>query len=432
MSKQGNIRSAIVSFAAALEMLRGRRARVLLMMLQFTIGFCALAVLAVLIVKSSAVVRAMELTFNPTNVLGLGNYITDSARRTSTEAIVPDEIPALEAVPGVRRAAVFWDGLAFMSTGADGPERPIKIYLVNDAFESLVRLRVTKRFSPDVPERVTGSSEAGDAWAFLTNVALAELAGPGGVIPDTVVFRLAPDEYVRSVRLAGTVADPTAGWPECSARLDEFAQGVPALVMDFGQVAMWAGPAAFPDFSNSVWLVLEDRADADTVGEAVNQWYSDTHPDTGHYIGILSIKDAIAECALIKQPPVIAAAGLSALLLILTGLGFAGHTMYTASARRSEWALRMAVGATRGHLVAQVIIETFLVILVSAAIGTALVAGFVPMITRGGGWWQSTRWVGSTAVAVVAALAVLCALAAAYPVHRVSREEPSSILKEDL
>lgn len=429
MSRQtDNMRSAIAPFSAALEMLRGRRARVLLMMLQFTIGFCALAVLAVLIVKSSAVVRAMELTFDPTNVLGLGNYITDLTRRTSTDAIVPDEIPALEAVPGVRRAAVFWDGLAFVSTGANKLERPIKIYLVNDAFENLVHLRVTKRFSPDAPERVTG----GSAWAFLTNAALAELAGPGGAIPDTVVFRLPPDERLYPIRFAGTVADPPAGWPECSAKLDEFAQDVPALVMDFGQVMMWAGPMAFPDFSNSVWLVLDERADANTVGEAVNQWYSDAHPDTGHYIGILSIRDAIAERASIKQPSVIAAAMLAGLLLTLTGLGFAGHTMYTASARRSEWAFRMAVGATRGHLVAQVVIETLLVILASAAVGIALTAGFVPMITRGGGWWQSTRWLGPTAVIAVGASTALCALAAGYPVQRVSREEPSSILKEDL
>lgn len=436
MFRRESMGSVMAPIVSAMQMVAARRSKTALMALQFVAGFCALAVLSVLITKSMIMARSIDLTFASSNVLALFNLRVRSGM--PIEAITPHDLPSIEAIPGVRRAAVMWTKQAYVSSDGSS-EMPIDVYLINDAFEDLTGVRITKLFAPEAPERIAGAVSGekphNQAWAFLTKAGAAQLAKLVGQDVSAVRLRLYRHEVL--VRFAGTVADPPAGWPGYGPDLREFVRAKPAIVMDVAASGLMDDPEMndpklLSNFTNSVWLILHDSVDAKKVGDSVREWHRSNNPDSPGTIGYNVLKNEIEQVQVIGDASVNGIAVVSILLLTLSGLGFAGHTMFSVSSRRSEWALRMATGATKGQLMAQVVIETLLVLLLAAAISIGLVSGFVPTITEGGGWWQDTGWFGSTASVLLVASIILCALAAADPVRRVARVECASILKEDL
>lgn len=431
MIKRRSASPLMAPFVSATQMVVARRSRTTLMMLQFVAGFSALVVLSVLLIKSMAVARSVDLTFTSPNVLALFNRRISSGM--PMEAIVPRDLPRIESIPGVHRAAVMWRKQAYLRS--DGfSEMPIDVYLINDAFENLVGARVSRLFSPDAPRRVTGTESHNQVWAFVTRAGVARL--PESIRQGAGTMSLRLERRELTVTLAGVIDDPPAGWPD-GPDLRSFVRGQPAIVMGVESSGLLDSPETddrmvLTGLSNSVWLVLHDGVDAKEVGDSVYQWHRNNYPDSTGTIGYNVLEDEIENVMVVGEPLTNSVAAVSFLLVTLSGLGFAGHTMFSVSSRRSEWALRMAIGATRGQLAAQVIIETLLVLLLAAVVSITLVGGFVPSITKGGGWWQDTRWVGWVAVVLMSVSIVLCTLAAIYPVRRVLKADCSSILKEDL
>ncbi|HAI85920.1 MAG TPA: hypothetical protein DCL63_02880, partial [Firmicutes bacterium] len=431
-----SIGAVMAPVVSAVQMVVARRSKAALMAFQFVAGFCSLVILSVLLVKSMEVARSVNLTFTSPNVLALFDLRVRSG--IPVEAITPHDLAEIEAIPGVRRAAVMWNRQAYVCS--DGfSEMPIDVYLINDAFEDLVGARITKLFAPEAPERIAGAGSGvklqNQAWAFLTKAGAAQLAKLVGQGAGTVRLRLCRHEF--SIRFAGTVADPPAGWPEYGPDLREFVRAKPAIVMDVAASGLMDDPETndpklLSNFTNSVWLILHNGVDAKKVGGSVREWHMSNNPDSPVTIGYNVLKNEIEQVPVIGDSVANGVAAVSILLLTLSGLGFAGHTMFSVNSRRSEWALRMAAGATRRQLMAQVVVETLLVLVIAAAVSVGLVSGFVPSITKSGGWWQDTGWFGWTAAVLAVASIVLCAVAAANPVRRVARMECSSILKEDL
>jgi ABC-type antimicrobial peptide transport system permease subunit len=123
------------------------------------------------------------------------------------------------------------------------------------------------------------------------------------------------------------------------------------------------------------------------------------------------------------------AASLGVLALILAGLGLYGVTAYAISRRRTEIAVRMALGALPGRVTTLVLARVWL------QVGLGIVAG------TGISLWAS-RFVGGLIyglsphepATLVGAAVLLCAMgtaAAWLPARRAARMDPVAVLREN-
>jgi predicted permease len=117
------------------------------------------------------------------------------------------------------------------------------------------------------------------------------------------------------------------------------------------------------------------------------------------------------------------------LALLLAGLGIYGVTAYGVTRRRTELAIRLALGASPGSIVALVARQTLRRLAVGIAIGLAFaywLSRFVATLLFG------VEPLGPLSVlAVVAALAAAGGIAAWAPLVRAARVQPASLLRAD-
>jgi putative ABC transport system permease protein len=117
--------------------------------------------------------------------------------------------------------------------------------------------------------------------------------------------------------------------------------------------------------------------------------------------------------------------------LALVGVGVYGVMAYAVSRRAQEFAIRMALGATRADVLRIVVRAGIGLLAAGIAVGLAvsqatnrLVASYVAMSPGGGEPW----WTGLGAVAVIAVVGLAACL---IPARRVARMDPSAALRPD-
>ena len=119
--------------------------------------------------------------------------------------------------------------------------------------------------------------------------------------------------------------------------------------------------------------------------------------------------------------------GLGAVALLVGGIGIANTMVISVLERRSEIGLRRALGATRGHVRAQFLVESLLLAAAGGLAGIvvgALVTGAYAS-TRG---WTAVVPPEALAGGVGAALAI-GAFAGLYPARRAARMSPTEALR---
>ncbi len=402
-----------VSLTTAFQMLAARSVRTAVATAQFTVGFAALVVLVAGILTCHAVTAALSSTFQPTSVIGL--YPVLSGGTGHEVFISPDDFAALSDLRGVAKAAVVWYGTATLSDG-----RQIRTVAVNEAAEDIIGLRVVEAWK-DAPSRV---SQSGRNAVFLTRQAIEMLGGAGLKAPSRGALEFALLGRTFSANVHGIVA-PRRGWPPrpLPGGLASIEIDLPAIVLGYEAVRDIAR------LENAIWLELEPGIEVQEATEALASWHLRSHPESNLKLGVVSIEDEIARQAATRRPETWVAGTLATILLLLSSLGFAGQTMMMSEARRPEWALRMALGATRLHLAVQLAIETLAVIALAALLGLILGIAAVSLMfeTRAA---SLTPWVGPAALAVLGASLALSGISAVIPILRVSREEASAVMKE--
>jgi len=123
--------------------------------------------------------------------------------------------------------------------------------------------------------------------------------------------------------------------------------------------------------------VEQARADVAAIGERLGQMYPET--DRGFGLVARPLKDQLL--GLLYAPVRLLAAGAAFILLI--GCANAANLLLARLVtRQRELAVRLAHGATRGHLIAQVVVENLVLALAAGALGSLLAVWILAALRR--------------------------------------------------
>jgi len=169
------------------------------------------------------------------------------------------------------------------------------------------------------------------------------------------------------------------------------------------------------------------RTEPDAVEEVQTVLAATTNPQKPSNVSVTRPSDALAAKASVDKALTALLLGLGSVALVVGGVGIANVMVISVLERRSEIGLRRALGATKGNVRGQFLVESVLLScgggLAGVAIGAAITGGYA----RSRGWTLSIPV--STLGAGVGASLVLGALVGLYPAGRAARLAPAAAIK---
>jgi putative ABC transport system permease protein len=122
-------------------------------------------------------------------------------------------------------------------------------------------------------------------------------------------------------------------------------------------------------------------------------------------------------------------AGIAGVSLVVGGIGIMNIMLVTVTERTREIGIRKAIGATRGSILRQFLVESVILCLAGGALGVALGVGVAAALSRFAGW-QTAVTAGSLALAFgfSAGVGVLFGL---WPARRAASLDPIEALRHE-
>jgi putative ABC transport system permease protein len=169
------------------------------------------------------------------------------------------------------------------------------------------------------------------------------------------------------------------------------------------------------------------RTDPGEVTAVKNVLAATTNPESPSDVAVSRPSDAIAAKAKTDESLTALLLALGAVALVVGGVGIANVMVISVLERRGEIGLRRALGATRGHIRSQFLIEAMLLAAIGGAAGVFIGSAITFGYAQARGWRLDipiTALVGGIAVSLV-----LGALAGLYPAARAARLAPADAVR---
>jgi predicted permease len=189
------------------------------------------------------------------------------------------------------------------------------------------------------------------------------------------------------------------------------------------------------------WTVERASAQANAMSAAVFESTvpPDYRPETAKYYRGYKLKaeqagNGVSDLRSDYQQPLLLLLGIAGLVLLIACANLANLALARASTREREMAIRLAIGAGRGRLIRQLLVECLLLTMAGTAFGVALAqwlsSGLVSFLTTGSNRLFLEIQPDWRVLGFTAAVAVLtCILFGLTPALRATRAAPSSAMK---
>ena len=122
-------------------------------------------------------------------------------------------------------------------------------------------------------------------------------------------------------------------------------------------------------------------------------------------------------------------AGIAGVSLVVGGIGIMNIMLVTVTERTREIGIRKAIGATRGNILLQFLVESTTLCLIGGLLGLALGAGVSTMLARFAGW--QTVVTSDSAIAAFAFSAFVGVLFGIWPAKRAADLDPIEALRHE-
>jgi putative ABC transport system permease protein len=119
--------------------------------------------------------------------------------------------------------------------------------------------------------------------------------------------------------------------------------------------------------------------------------------------------------------------GISALAMLITGLGISGLISFTVNQRRKQIGIRRALGGTKRQIVNFFIIEISLLTAMGAILGVVLTFGLNYLMSDQSGTQSGLNWL--PLVSLIAAIWAVNLIASWLPAKRASLIEPAIVTR---
>jgi putative ABC transport system permease protein len=174
-------------------------------------------------------------------------------------------------------------------------------------------------------------------------------------------------------------------------------------------------------------LIVRTQADPAAMAETLRRHLLATHPEIA--VKASTMRENIGESERADQFRTTLFASFAGVSILLAAIGMYGVTSYTASERRFEFGLRIAVGSTRAQVLTLVLANAVRVALVGVGLGVALSLGLARLLASTLGQLPAFD---STAYALAACAILLIAMVSAMlPAWAAATTDPIKVLRSE-
>lgn len=200
------------------------------------------------------------------------------------------------------------------------------------------------------------------------------------------------------------------------------------LAPDIDRAALIGYPVAQELFGiDDAPSTMRVRTDKDFVNEVRSVLAATTNPEAPEEVSVTRPSDALTARAAADNALTALLLGLGAVALLVGGIGIANVLVISVLERRHEIGIRRALGATRGHIRVQFLVEAVL-LAAAGGVGGILLGSIVTAGYATSRSWTIAVPAGALGAGVGVALAV-GALAGLYPAARAARLAPADAVR---
>jgi putative ABC transport system permease protein len=368
-----------------------------------------------LLIRSAIELQRVDLGFDPRGVftgrvlISEAKYGTPAARLGISQEIEQ----ALAAIPGVTTAALASrvPGTPGFSNGLtpEGVEPTLANITQSDGFMITPGYFTAMRLPIVRGRAFTDADRDGSQQVVILN--------------ETAARRMWPGEDALGKRLTGSL--PTPG-TVVGIAADVRAGGMAAPVLPAFYIPLAQLDAEAWGWAPTLYVVARTAGDPAAIGPTARRAIAATDPGIPLF-AVQTMEDRMAQTIETERFNTLLMALLGAVGLVLAAVGIYGVIAYFAAQRTSEIGIRLALGATRAHVVGLIVRQAAVPVAAGVALGAV---GAVYASHTLAAQLVNVQATDPATFAVVAACLSIVALAAAWvPARRAARLDPTRALQ---